>query len=61
MGHASYYSLQNLLSFHLLHKNVKIKIYRTKIVPATLYEHETWDMTDMRLSENRVLRRIYGT
>jgi hypothetical protein len=37
-GNACYHSLQNLLSFSLLSKNLKIKIYRTII----LHECETW-------------------
>ena len=33
-GNASYHSVQNLLSSRLLSKNLKIKIYRTIILPA---------------------------
>jgi len=36
-GNASYYSVQNLLSSSLLSKNLKIKIYRTVILPVVLY------------------------
>jgi len=32
-GNACYYSVQNLLSSRLLSKNLKIKIYRTIILP----------------------------
>ena len=32
-GNACYHSVQNLLSSSLLSKNLKIKIYRTKILP----------------------------
>jgi hypothetical protein len=44
---------------------MKIKIYKTVISPVTLYECETWSLTlreEHRLwvSENRVLRRIFG-
>jgi len=35
-GNACYYSVQNLLSFRLLSKNLKIKIYRTIILPVVL-------------------------
>ena len=36
-GNACYHSLQNLLSSKLLSKNLKIKIYRTIILPVVLY------------------------
>jgi hypothetical protein len=36
-----YYSVQNLLSSHLISKNLKIKIYRTVILPVVLYGCET--------------------
>jgi len=35
-GNACCHSVQNILSSHLLSKNTKIKIYRTKILPAVL-------------------------
>jgi hypothetical protein len=49
----------------LLSKNLKIKIYRTIILPLVLYECETWSLTlrekrRLRVFENRVLRRIFG-
>jgi len=34
LGNACYYSVQNILSSSLLFKNVKIKIYRTIILPV---------------------------
>ena len=40
-GNACYHSLQNLLSSSLLSKNLKIKIYRTIILPVVLYACET--------------------
>ena len=57
--------MQNLLSSSLLSKNLKIKIYRTIILPVVLYGCETWSLTvgeERRLGvfENRVLRRIFG-
>ena len=57
--------MQNLLSTDLLSKNLKIKIYRTLILPLILYGCETWSLTlreEGRLSlfENRVLRVIFG-
>jgi hypothetical protein len=36
-GNACYHSVQNLLSSHLLSKNIKIRIYKTIILPAVLY------------------------
>ena len=61
---ACYYSVQNLLSSRLLSKNLKIKIYRTIILPLVLYGCETWSLTlrevrKLRLYENMVLR-IFG-
>jgi hypothetical protein len=49
----------------LLSKNLKIKIYRTIILPVVLYGCETWLLTlkeerRPRAFENRVLRRIFG-
>jgi hypothetical protein len=38
---ACYHSVQNLLSSSLLSKNIKIKIYRTIILPIVLYRCET--------------------
>ena len=36
-GNACYHSVQNRLSSRLLSKNLKIKIYRTIILPVILY------------------------
>ena len=49
----------------MLSKNLKIKIYRTIILPVVLYGCETWSLTlreERKLSvfENKVLRRIFG-
>ena len=64
LENACYYSVQNHLSSSLLSKKVKIKIYRTIILPVVLYGCETWSLTlrnERRLSvfENRVLRRVF--
>ena len=63
-GNVCCYSLQNLLSYSLLSKNLMIKIYRTMILPVVLYGCETWSLIlreERRLRvENRVLRRIFG-
>jgi len=65
VGNACYYSVQNLLSSSLLSKKLKIKIYRTIILPVVLYGCETWSLTlreerRLRVFENRVLRRVFG-
>jgi len=36
---------QNLLSFSLLSKTIKVKIYRTIILPVAFYGCETWSFT----------------
>jgi hypothetical protein len=64
-GNACYHLVQSLLSSHLLSRNVKVKIYKTIILPVVLYECETWSLMlreehRMRVFENRVLRRIFG-
>ena len=46
-------------------QNLKIKIYKTIILPLVLCGCETWSLTlrkerRLRVSENRVLRRIFG-
>jgi hypothetical protein len=40
-----YYSVQNLFSSRLIPKNLKIKIYKTVILPVVLYWCETWSLT----------------
>jgi len=47
-------------------KNLKIKIYRNIILPVVFYGCETWSLTlrekrRLRVIENRVLRRIFGS
>jgi hypothetical protein len=60
-GSACYRSVQNLLSCHLLSKNLKIRIYKMIILPVVLYGCESWSLTHrLRVFENRVLRRIFG-
>jgi len=58
--------VQNLLSFRLLSKNLKIKIYRTIILPVVLYGCETSSLTlreerRLRVFGNRLLRRVFGS
>ena len=57
--------MQNLLSPSLLSKTIKVKIYRTIILPFVLYGCETWSPTvskehRLRVFRNRVLRKIFG-
>jgi hypothetical protein len=64
-GNACYHSVQNLLSSQLLSRKLKIRIYKTIILPVVLYGCETWTLTlreqhRLRVFENRVLRRIFG-
>jgi hypothetical protein len=44
-GNACYYSVQNLLSSCLIPENLKIKTYKTVILPVVLYRCETWSLT----------------
>jgi hypothetical protein len=49
----------------LLFRNVKVKIYKTIILPAVLYGCETWSLTlreehRLRVFEKRIPRGIFG-
>jgi hypothetical protein len=62
-GNACYHSVHNLLSSHLLSKNVKVRIYKTIILPVVLYGCETWSLTireqhKLRVFENRSIFRL---
>jgi hypothetical protein len=53
------------LSSRLLSRNVKVKIYKTIILPVGLYLCETWSLTlreehRLMVFESRLLRRIFG-
>jgi hypothetical protein len=63
-GNGCYHSVQNLLSSRLLSKNVKIKIYKTIILPVLLYWCETLSLTlqevhRLKVFQDKVLR-IFG-
>jgi hypothetical protein len=63
---ACYHLFQSLLSSCLLSRYVKVKIYKTTILPVVLYGCKTWSLTlrdenRLRVFENRLLRRIFGT
>jgi hypothetical protein len=54
-----------IMSSRLLSRNLKVKIYKTIILPVVLYWCETWSLTlreehRLRVFENRVLRGIFG-
>jgi hypothetical protein len=67
-GNACYpHSVQNLLSSRFLStsKNVRIRIYKTIILPVVLYGWETLSLIlreehRLKVFENRVPRRIFG-
>jgi hypothetical protein len=64
-GNACYHLVQSLLFFRLLSRKLRVKIYKTIILPVVLYGCETWSLTlreehRLRVFENRVLRRIFG-
>jgi hypothetical protein len=66
LGNACYHLVQSLLTSHLLSRNLKVKIYKTRILPVVLYRCETWPLTlreehRQRVFENRVMRGIFGT
>ena len=63
-GNACCYSVQNILSSSLLSKKLKIKLYRTIILPIVLYGCKNWSLTlreerRLRVFEKRVLR-VFG-
>jgi hypothetical protein len=60
-GNACYHSIQSLLASGLLCRNLKVKIYKTIILPVVLYGCDTWSLTlreehGLRVFQNRVLR-----
>jgi hypothetical protein len=64
-GNACYLSVQKLSSSRLLCENIRIRIYKTAILPVVLYGCETWclilwEERRLRVFGIRVLRRILG-
>jgi hypothetical protein len=64
-GNVYYHSVHNVSFYHLLFRNIKIKIYRTIMLLVILYGCETWPFTltdehRLRVIEKRVLRKISG-
>ena len=65
MGNACYYSFEKILSSRLLSKKLKVKTYKTIILPVVLYGCEILSLTlreerRLRMFENKVLRKIFG-
>ena len=65
MGNPCYYSLEKILSSHLLSKKLKVNTYKTIILLVVFYGCETWSLTlreehRLRVFENKALRKIYG-
>jgi hypothetical protein len=63
LGKACYHSVQDISSSRLLSKNIKIKIYKTIILPVIVYE--TWSLAlrgehRLRVFEDSVFSRIFG-
>jgi hypothetical protein len=63
-GNACYPTVKSLLSSCLLSRKVKVKVYKTIILPLILYGCETWSITlreehRLRMFENGILRREY--
>jgi hypothetical protein len=49
----------------MLSKNIKIRVYKTVMLPVVQYGCETWSLTlreehGLRVLKNRVLRIIFG-
>jgi hypothetical protein len=64
-GNVCYHSVHSILSSRLLSKKLKMRIYKTIILPVVLYWYQTWSLTlreerRLRVFENKVLRRIFG-
>jgi hypothetical protein len=64
LGYSCCYSVHNLLSSCLISKNLKIKVYKTVILPVVLYGCEIWSLTlgeehRLRVFENGVEEDIW--
>jgi predicted ABC-class ATPase len=58
-SNACYHLVQKLLSARLMSKNLKIRIYKTTVLPAVLYGCETWSLIlreehRLRVSERNI-------
>lgn len=54
-----YHSVQNILSFCLVSRNLKIKIYKSVVLPVAVYGCGTWSVTAKRMVENGILRSAF--
>jgi hypothetical protein len=59
MGNACCLSVQILLSSRPLSRDMKIKIYKTVMLPVVLYGCETWSLSHKGNNRLRVMRRIF--
>ena len=64
-GNSCCYSVQTLLPFRILFKNLEIRKYKIIILPVVLSGCETRFCTlreecRLRVFENRILRRVFG-
>jgi hypothetical protein len=53
-GNACYHSVQNLLSSRLLSKNVKVRMYKTIILPVGRLRRRWMDNIKMKLFRDRI-------
>jgi hypothetical protein len=64
LGNACYHSVQSLLPSRLLSRKLKVKMYKTIILPLVLYDCETWSLTLRKNHRTRVFDkrelRIFG-
>jgi hypothetical protein len=58
---ACYHSVQNVLSYSMLSKSIKINTHRTIILSVVFYGHETCLLTLREEHRLRELRRIFGS
>jgi hypothetical protein len=61
----AYSSLQTIFRSKQIHRNNKIKLYKTLIMPILCYGSVTWTLTQtseqmLNTLERKILRRIYG-
>ena len=56
IGNACYYSLDKIVSSRLLSKKLKVKTYKTIILPVVLYSCKNWSLTlrEQRLRRSRI-------
>jgi hypothetical protein len=60
-GNACHHSVQKLLSSRLLSKSIKIRIYKSIILPLVLYGCQTWSLALRGVFEDSVPRIIFGS